>query len=108
MLSDQSKSRTGEPYSATLWGTLAFPGGETSFSMSGHDELVVKRFLTCVCTLLIPDAGVEENLESALEKMQFYREQESFSPPELRALSTTISGPISRVKPRPEFILSSP
>jgi hypothetical protein len=108
MLSDQSKSRTGEPYSATLRGTLAFPGGETSFNLSGHDELVVKRFLTCFCTLLMPDPGVDENLESVLEKMQFYKEQESFSPPPLRALPATISGPISRVKSRPEFILSSP
>jgi hypothetical protein len=45
---------------------------------TGFDEIdFFKRFLTCAATCLMPVEGVNENLESTLDRLQFYLEEET-------------------------------
>lgn len=80
-----------------------FVDAETTF-----DEMdLLKRFLTCTATCLMPADGVDENLESTLDRLQFYLDEEALmSERQARQTVATITPAISGdVSVRPGLVL---
>ena len=70
-------------------------------------EIQKKRILTCLAALIMPTEGVDENLESALDILQFYREQARYDDtPSLEAAPTQLTGVIGEVRERPPMVLA--
>jgi hypothetical protein len=80
-----------------------FVDSETAF-----DEIdLLKRFLTCAATCLMPAEGVDENLESTLDRLQFYLDEEMLlSRRQTQQTTATTTSAISGdVRVRPGLVL---
>ena len=75
------------------------------------DEIdLLKRFITCAATCLMPAEGVDENLEATLDRLQFYLDEESLpSGRQARQTVVTTTPAISGdVSARPGLVLIDP
>ena len=84
---------------------MTYPGGRTSFSVEGDDAVSLKRIAACLFALYMPEAGVEENWESTIDRFRYYREQSLFPELPQETLPSRVTGAIVRVDQRPDFIL---
>ena len=82
------------------------PFHSACISFEGHDEYWFKRVFTCLGALLMPEAGVDENLESTVDRLQYYREQSTLPALPENTIPNQITASLGRVKQRPELILS--
>lgn len=68
--------------------------------------LDIKRLLTCMAALIMPAEGVDENLESTRDILQFYREQAHYeNTPSLEAVPTPLTAMVGEVKQRSPMVL---
>ena len=82
-------------------------GSRTLSPLDFIGEIQKKRILTCLAALIMPEKGVDENLESALSILQFYREQAHYDDtPSLEAAPTQLTGVIGEVRERPPMVLA--
>jgi hypothetical protein len=69
------------------------------------DEYWLKRILACLGALAMPAEGVDEHLESTIDRFNYYEEMAALPPspdrPELLEFTADFAG----FKPRPEFII---
>ena len=89
---------------------ISWSDGRTNFRVhwSGTQalsQLDFKRLLICFAAFLMPPEGVDENLESARDILQFYREQAHYNAPSLEASPTPLTGVIGEVRQRSPMVL---
>ena len=68
-------------------------------------EILAKRLLTCLATLLMPDEAVDENLESTLERLQYYLEASTLALMPVAQPIETFPAKLGDPKPSPELIV---
>ena len=78
----------------------------TSRSFEGSfDEVLAKRILTCLATFRMPEEAVDENLESTIERLNYYREAKPIPVlPKAPELGPFVAK-LGEAKPRPDFIV---
>ena len=82
------------------------PGGQTSLSVYGDDNYSRKRIAACIVALIMPDAGVDDNLESSIDRFNYYADQLSLPALPENPVSIGIPSAIRWVKQRPDMVLS--
>ncbi len=95
-----------EPFLPSFGAVFFGPGTRTSFTIEGVDEYWRKRLLASLAALLMPDEGVDDNLDSTMYRLQFYRDQAELPPPPPRHYPNKITSSLGRVTRRPDLVLS--
>ena len=97
----------GEAYPLNFSAIVTHTGGRTTFGYEGSfDDNSLKRIAACILALKMPEAGVDENLQSTLDRLNYYQELSSFPAIQEKAGLTKISGSLSQIRNRPGLVLS--
>lgn len=72
---------------------------------SESEEYMVKRFFACIGALLMPPEGLDEHIESTIDKLIYYKEQAALTPPRSDVEPVRIVADRARVVSRPEFVV---
>lgn len=98
---------TGAPASIDFhWEVPGYIGGRTSVSLeSSIDEYSLKRTFACFAAFLMPDEGVDENLESTYDRLRYYLELSSFPALSQSVEPAKFTGSVSGINPRPDFVI---
>ena len=104
----QSRTHHGSLHSAPLYGMFFATRQGCRFIIPkvGVDEYSINRITACLRALEMPADGVDEQLESTVDRFNYYQELADLPPPPPQREAVTFLGEVVGVKPGPEFVIA--
>ena len=72
---------------------------------SDPEEYRLTRFLACIFALLMPREGLDEHLESTIDRLNYYKELAALPPPPSNPEPTRFTARFAGYTPRADFIV---